>query len=102
MWYQEAARALSGYGEVPERLARDETADERLINAVRRDLFDGGRQGTSTAIRMIWTADHIDVAQQLQTSVVGPARAAAALQNRMNMVAGRAVARRQPPHTTSA
>ncbi|WP_327371181.1 FUSC family protein [Streptomyces sp. NBC_01217] len=101
-WYQEAARALSGYGEVPERLTRDETADERLINAVRRDLFDGGGQGTSTAIRMIWTAGHIDVAQQLQMSVVGPARAAAALQNRMNTVAGRAVARRQPPHTTSA
>jgi hypothetical protein len=100
-WYQEAARALSGYGEVPERLTRNETANERLINAVRRDLSDGGGQGTSTAIRMISTADHIDVAQQLQTSVVGPARAAAALQNRMNMVAGRAVAR-QPPHTISA
>ncbi|MFI6122868.1 FUSC family protein [Streptomyces sp. NPDC051064] len=101
-WYEEAARALSGYGEVPERLTRDETADDRLINAVRRDLTDGGGQGTSTAIRMIWTADHIDVAKQLQRSVVGPTRAAAALQHRMNMVAGRAGARRQPPHTASA
>lgn len=98
-WYQEAARALSGYGEVPERLARDETADEHLISMVRRELVEGRRRSTSTAIRMIWTADHIDVAQQLQTSVVGPARTAAALRDRRDVGTWRAAGRRRPPHS---
>ncbi|MET8403620.1 FUSC family protein [Streptomyces sp900116325] len=102
-WYEESARALSGFGQVPERPARDGAAADRLINELRRDLTDGGGQrGANTAIRVIWTAYHIDVARKLQTSVEGPTRAAAALQNRMNMVAGRAGARRQPPHSTSA
>jgi hypothetical protein len=30
---------------------------------------------------MIWTADHIDAARRLQSSVLGPARAAAAAQS---------------------
>ncbi|MHA6765320.1 FUSC family protein [Streptacidiphilus sp. PAMC 29251] len=100
-WYQQAARALGGYGEVPDPLPHDSTADGRLIDAVHRDLTGDDGQGTGTAIRIIWTADHLDVAQRLQASMVGPARAAAALQNRMNTLTGRAVLHRHPPHTTS-
>lgn len=98
-WYQEAARALSGFGEVPEKLPRDETAEGHLIAMVSRALVEGRGQGASTVIRTIWTADHIDVAQQLQTSVVGPARTAAALRHRRNVSTGRTVGGRRPPHT---
>jgi uncharacterized membrane protein YccC len=98
-WYQATARALAGYGDVPGPLTRDDTADGSLLDAVRRDLSGEDTRGTGTAVKMIWTADHIDVARRLQTSVAAPAAAAAALQHRMNTVTGRALPRRHPPHT---
>jgi hypothetical protein len=98
-WYQQTARTLAGYGEVPDRLPHDESADGRLIEAVRRDLTGKAAQGTGTAIRMIWTADHIDVARRLQTSMLEPARAVAALQDRMRTATGPALLRRRLPHS---
>jgi hypothetical protein len=77
-WYQEAVLALAGYGEVPDRLPHDESAGSHLIDAVRHDLTDKAARGTGAAIRMIWTADHIAVAQRLQTPILEPARAVAA------------------------
>lgn len=99
-WYQEVAVALAGYGEVPEQMASDEAADDRLVDAVRRDLTLRDGQSTSTAVRMIWTADHIDVARRLQTSLVTPARTAAALQRKMRTGVGRFMVPGHPAHTT--
>ncbi|MFF7359628.1 FUSC family protein [Streptomyces sp. NPDC008125] len=98
-WYQEAARALSGYGEVPPRRPRDNDADEQVIDVVRRELVDDHGRSTSTAIRLIWTADHIAVARRLQGSVAGPALRAAASQRRMKVWAVRCGGGRRPPHT---
>jgi hypothetical protein len=72
-WYETLAHALVGTGAIPERLHHDRAADNRLIEAVRRDLTDADGVGTPVAVRMIWTGDHIDAARRLQRSLVEPA-----------------------------
>jgi hypothetical protein len=64
---------------VPGPLAHDKAADGRLIEAVRRDLTGEDGHATATAVRVIWTADHIDAARRLHTGILGPAREAAAV-----------------------
>ena len=81
-WYEALARALAGSGDVLPELPPDGAADGRLIDAVQRDLSGTDGQGTAAAVRMIWTADHVDVARRLQARITGPARLAAAYQRR--------------------
>jgi uncharacterized membrane protein YccC len=75
-WYRNFAAGLEGRGPVPEPLARDELADGRLIEAVRQDLRTRDGHASATAVRAIWTGDHLDAARRLQDSLVGPARSA--------------------------
>jgi uncharacterized membrane protein YccC len=75
-WYTGFAASLTGHGDVPEPLGRDELADGRLIDAVSHDLRREDGRASATAARMIWTGDHLDAARRLQTLLVGPARAA--------------------------
>jgi hypothetical protein len=75
-WYQGLAESLLGRGAVPEPLAHDALADSRLVSAVRHDLRDGDGHASATAVRMIWTGDHIDAARRLQDSIAAPARSA--------------------------
>jgi hypothetical protein len=76
-WYRNFAASLAGRAPVPEPLPRDEVADGRLVDAVSHDLRGADGRATGTAVRMIWTGDHLDAARRLQDSLVGPARAAA-------------------------
>jgi hypothetical protein len=69
-------------------VAHDKSADARLIAAVRRDLTGEDGQGTATAVRMIWTADHLDAARRLQATLVGPSRAIAAWRNELAFLRG--------------
>ncbi|GAB2855493.1 FUSC family protein [Actinoallomurus bryophytorum] len=78
-WYEDTARALVGAGPVPGPLTHDKDADGRLIEAVRRDLTGEDGHATATAVRVIWTADHIDAARRLQTGILAPTRAVAAV-----------------------
>ena len=66
-------RASPAAATVPEPLAPDEPADGRLVDAVRRDLRGEDGEGSATAVRMIWTGDHLDAARRLQAALVGPA-----------------------------
>jgi Fusaric acid resistance protein-like len=75
-WYNGFAASLTGHGDVPEPLARDELADGRLIDAVSHDLRRQDGRASATAARMIWTGDHLDAARRLQGILVGPARTA--------------------------
>ena len=75
-WYDGLADSLTGHGAVPEPLAQDEAADGRLIAAVGHDLRGEDGHATATAVRMIWTGDHLDAARRLQSTLVGPARTA--------------------------
>ncbi|WP_446039056.1 FUSC family protein [Streptomyces sp. SID1121] len=78
-WYRDAARALAGHGKVPKPLEQDLDATDRLLSVIRHDA--ASRSGsTKTAAKVMWTADHIDVARRLQSSVAEPLRAAATLQ----------------------
>ena len=75
-WYGNFAAALTGPHHVPEPLNHDELADQRLIDAVRHDLGGEDGQATATAVRMIWTGDHLDAARRLQDTLAGPAQTA--------------------------
>ena len=76
-WYDELAGDLLTGHAPPRPLPHDRAADARLVDAVRHDLRaeDGG--ASATAVRMIWTGDHLDAARRLQQVIAGPAHAAA-------------------------
>ena len=76
-WYDGLATTMITGGELPQPLAHDKAADGRLVRAVRRDLpgDDGG--ASATAVRMIWTGDHLDIVRRLQAAIISPARATA-------------------------
>jgi uncharacterized membrane protein YccC len=76
-WYDDLAAGLAGDGAVPAPMPHDTRADGRLVAAVRRDLLDQDGMATATAVRMIWTGDHLDAARRMQTALVGPAGTAA-------------------------
>ena len=75
-WYADFGASLSGRGEVPQPLAQDTLANDRLVDAVRHDLRDDDGRANAVAVRMIWTGDHLDAARRLEGALVGPARAA--------------------------
>ncbi|MFL5865375.1 MAG: FUSC family protein [Solirubrobacteraceae bacterium] len=77
-WYARFAESLVGQAAVPEPLSLDAVADGRLVNAVAHDLRDHDGRATATAVRVIWTGDHLDAVRRLQTMLVGPAAAAVA------------------------
>jgi len=85
-WYQAMATALTGSGEVPTELPPDPAADARLVDAVRHDLTGQDGQGTATAVRMIWTSDHVAVARRLQGRITEPVRVAVAVRQRTQKV----------------
>src|SRR3954467_296786 len=74
-WYQDFSASLVGRGAVPEPLDDDPTTEARLFDAVSRE--DLPRENGQAAVRVVWTADHVDAVRRLQGSLVGPARAAA-------------------------
>ncbi|MGZ4167391.1 MAG: FUSC family protein [Solirubrobacteraceae bacterium] len=75
-WYARFAESLAGQGAVPEPLVDDAVADGRLVDAVGHDLRDPDGHATATAVRVIWTGDHLDAARRLQAMLVGPAQEA--------------------------
>jgi hypothetical protein len=92
-WYERTAQALAGSGTVAAQIDHDEAADGRLIDAVRRDLEGEDGRGTATAVKLIWTADHIDAMRYLQAGILTPARALATAQQSQRT--------RQPHHAVT-
>jgi uncharacterized membrane protein YccC len=76
-WYDGLAATIITGGEPPQPLAPDQAADGRLVEAVRRDLLGDDGRASATAIRMIWTGDHLDVVRREQAAITSPASAAA-------------------------
>ncbi|MGW3852077.1 FUSC family protein, partial [Streptomyces fagopyri] len=72
-WYRDLAAALGRAAPVPEPLPRDPTAEGRLVDSLRPDLADDRGQPSATAVRIIWTADHLDVARRLQPNLAAAA-----------------------------
>jgi uncharacterized membrane protein YccC len=77
-WYEDFAAGLAGQRAIPEPLQRDGAADGRLVAAVSHDLRSADGHATATAVRMIWTRDHLAAAHRLSVRLVEPARAATA------------------------
>jgi hypothetical protein len=75
-WYENFAVSLADGHPVPAPLPADDAANGRLVEAVSRDLRDEDGRATATAVRVIWTGDHLDAARRLQHTLVAPARAA--------------------------
>jgi uncharacterized membrane protein YccC len=73
-WYDAFAASLTGPGAVPDPLPADAAADRRLVDAVSNDLRSADGSATATAVRMIWTRDHLDAARRLQGTLIGPAQ----------------------------
>ena len=72
-WYAHLGEALVGAAPPPAPVDRDVPADERLVEAVRRDLQDRSGLASPTAVRMIWTGDHLDALRRLQPALLRPA-----------------------------
>jgi uncharacterized membrane protein YccC len=76
-WYDSLAATMLTGGELPRPLAHDKASDGRLVRDVRRDLLGDDGRASATAVRMIWTGDHLDVVRRLQAAIISPARATA-------------------------
>lgn len=71
-WFAQAAEALLGGQDPPQPAAVDRSAGTRLVAALGRDIDEGRERGAAAAVRMIWTAEHIDTARHLEQGVAGP------------------------------
>jgi uncharacterized membrane protein YccC len=76
-WYDNLAARLADGRPPNPPLAHDEVADGRLVDAVANDLRAADGKATATAVRMVWTGDHLDAVRRLQEVIVEPARTVA-------------------------
>jgi uncharacterized membrane protein YccC len=70
-WYEDFAHSLANGGEPQAPLPHDRAADERLLAAVRHDLHSENTNTSATAVRMIWTGEHLDAVRR-QEVVLAP------------------------------
>jgi uncharacterized membrane protein YccC len=75
VWYDDLAATLVDGQALRSPLAHDVLADGRLLDAVRNDLSGEDGKASATAVRMIWTGDHLDAVRRLQEQIVEPLRA---------------------------
>ena len=78
-WYDDLAGSLLDEQALRDPLSHDKVADGRLVEAVRHDLQGDDGKATATAVRMIWTGDHLDAVRRLQQVIIEPARAASVI-----------------------
>jgi uncharacterized membrane protein YccC len=78
-WYRGLAGSLDERNPIPAPVPLRPEAAARLVESVRTDLVDPDGQATATAVRVIWTGDHVDVARRLQP-VLAAAAGGSALQ----------------------
>src|SRR5216683_2440145 len=87
-WYDDLAGSLVSGQQPRDPLPYDQAADGRLIEAVRLDL-DSGDSAAATAVRLVWTGDHLDAARRLQEAIVPAARSAVERQRASRFAAAR-------------
>ena len=75
-WYNELAHCVLTGADLRDPVGADAESDRRLIDAVRNDFRGDDGTATETAVRMIWTADHLDASRRFQARLAEPARAA--------------------------
>jgi uncharacterized membrane protein YccC len=73
-WYDDLAASLIGRRALPDPLPRDDATEMRLLDALRTDLRGGDGHATATAVRVLWTGDHLDRVRRLEGAIIEPAR----------------------------
>jgi len=73
-WYGELATQLAAREPLPQPAPKDPSAPARLADAVADDLESGSADAMGTAVRVIWTADYLEVVRRLQSAIVPQAR----------------------------
>ncbi|MFE2069845.1 FUSC family protein [Streptomyces sp. NPDC059467] len=76
-WYRSLAVCLDAGTAAPAPLHRRPEVAARLVESIRTDLVDGTGRATGTAVRVIWTGDHVDVARRLQPGLATAAKGSA-------------------------
>jgi uncharacterized membrane protein YccC len=76
-WYEDLAASLTDGQQPHDPLGYDTEADGRLIEAVRQDLDGADREAAATAVRIVWTGDHLDATRRLQATIAPAADASA-------------------------
>jgi uncharacterized membrane protein YccC len=74
-WFDGFAASLRSGTTVPTPAAYDGPAGGRLVRAVDRHCRSAEGGAAATAVRLIWTADHLDAARRLQSSLASTATA---------------------------
>ncbi len=77
-WYDDLAESLRDGGALRDPLEHD-SGGRRAADRGRapRPAASEDGKASATAVRMIWTGDHLDAARRLQRLVIEPARRAA-------------------------
>ena len=70
-WYDDLGRDLLTRADPPAPLDADAGLDERLVDAVSR-TGDDASLGAATVVRLVWTADYLDVVRRLQALIIVP------------------------------
>jgi uncharacterized membrane protein YccC len=74
-WYDELAESLSLDGHLPpDPISAEQVGEDRWADALTADAVPGTEM---SAVRVIWTADHLDAVRRLQPKLVQAARLAA-------------------------
>ncbi|MFJ4585476.1 FUSC family protein [Streptomyces echinatus] len=72
-WYRDLALSLTAHTAVREPLPRNPAAEASLVESVRKDLRDDEGRASDTAVRIIWTVDHLNAARRLQPGLAAAA-----------------------------
>lgn len=70
-WYRSLASALTARADLPTPSPPDPAADRSLASAVLGEL-DHSAAGAATSVRIIWTADYLEVVRRLERAIVEP------------------------------
>ena len=71
-WYEDFARSLVSGEEPPTPLPHDDAGERRLFAAVQDDLRRPDARPSATAVRIIWTGDHLDAVRRIEEVVLAP------------------------------
>ncbi|WP_405988076.1 hypothetical protein [Streptomyces sp. NBC_00986] len=72
--YRDLAAGFGRQTAVPAPLSRDPDEEVRLVHFLRRDLRGDDGHATATAVRIVWTAEHLNVARRPPPSLEAAAK----------------------------
>ncbi|MGV9993171.1 FUSC family protein [Streptomyces sp. NPDC003374] len=73
-WFRDLAASLTERDSAPRPLQRNLDAEAAIAGSVRRDLRDEHGRATDTAVRVVWTVDHLHAVSRLQPHLAAAAK----------------------------